>query len=371
MAKNKRKLSSSGWRRLIIISLLLLAAAACLITELRLSSSLLSQQAAARWQGQSESAFAQVSCFLAPDEGLTLDGIYEFRSKLQSKFTEASLTAPEHGSLYCDAWSSTDTLSISGERGQATASVIAVGGDFFLFHPLTLLNGSYISEADLMQDRVVLDRELAWKLFGSYQLEGETVLINKQPFIIAGVVEREQDKLSQRAYGNFTTEAGLFMSFEALLKLNEEATISCYELVAPEPVHGFSLQLLTENFPCGSGELRDNSTRFSFSGLLQVLADYGQRSMRSNGAVYPYWENAARSTEDWCALLLLLIFLLLLYPVIFALQWLIRRLLRWKNRLSTELPQQKDRLVENYYRRRELKRANKAAQKKQPGQPEQ
>ena len=63
-------------------------------------------------------------------------------------------------------------LTVSTERGNAQVKVTGVGGDYFRFHPLKLRSGSYLMETDLMKDRVLLDEELAWKLFGGMELTG-------------------------------------------------------------------------------------------------------------------------------------------------------------------------------------------------------
>ena len=43
-------------------------------------------------------------------------------------------------------------MTLSNGKTNLTADAIGIGGDFFLFHPLTLLNGSYFSGNDLMKD---------------------------------------------------------------------------------------------------------------------------------------------------------------------------------------------------------------------------
>ena len=60
-----------------------------------------------------------------------------------------------------------------------TAKTIRGGRGLFLFHPLPLRSGSYISNRDFTYDRVVLDEELSWALFGSYDVAGQTVWIPK------------------------------------------------------------------------------------------------------------------------------------------------------------------------------------------------
>lgn len=99
---------------------------------------------------------------------------------------DASLEAPEGGSLYQDAWSGTATsVAVSGPAGKSNVKTYGVGGDFFLFHPYTLLSGSYIAESDFAQDRVVLDENLAWQLFGSSDVAGMEVTIGERNYPVA------------------------------------------------------------------------------------------------------------------------------------------------------------------------------------------
>ena len=67
------------------------------------------------------------------------------------------MEAPEGGSLYTDAYSGRTSLSVSGKSpGSVTVTAVGAGGNYFLFHPLTLLSGGYISDEDYMADRVVI-----------------------------------------------------------------------------------------------------------------------------------------------------------------------------------------------------------------------
>jgi len=105
-------------------------------------------------------------------------------------------------------------------RARARFSVIAVGGNFFDFHPIRLLSGNYITPDDLMQDRVLLDEETAWLLFGGTELSGMSFKINGVPFVVAGVIQREQDFASEKAY---SSGMGIYMSYDGYSSLFEEA----------------------------------------------------------------------------------------------------------------------------------------------------
>ena len=278
-----------------------------------LGDKLTSQQMAGRWKGESEMNFAQVSCYVPVDEKLSLEKVYAFRQELQKALHNAAVDLSSDGQLQLDAWSTSGKLNAATELGKGEARVIAVGGDFFQFHPIRLLNGSYIQESDLMKDLVLLDEDLAWILFGGTQLQGMTFRLEGVPFVVGGVVEREQDGFSRLAY---TGGMGLYMSYDSYARLVENAGIDCYEFVSAEPVKGFALNLARDKFPIGRGEILQNTDRFSFTRLLRIIGSVGTRSMQTQGIIYPYWENAARSAEDLCALYLALGVLYGVFPAV-------------------------------------------------------
>jgi hypothetical protein len=330
----RRRSKQERLARLILCAALTLTAVGCFIVALLMSRALESQRAAERWQGESEMEFRQLSCFLPVDEKLSLNQIYQFRSDMMKRLNEAALDAGGGQTLFVDAWSCTGKALASTDLGKGDASVIAVGGNFFHFHPLRLMSGSYFQEGDLMQDRVLLDEELAWVLFGSSDLQGLTLKIDGVPFQIAGVIQREQDFASHKAY---TAGMGLFMSYDAWKSLHETAGITSYELVLAEPVKNFGANFTREKFPIGHGEIVVNSGRFRMGRLLGLVGQFGTRSMQKLGVLLPYWENAARCTEDYCALFVFLGWLFLLIPAIMLTVTLFRLLRRGKEKLADEL----------------------------------
>lgn len=287
---------------LIVCAALAILTAACAAAMLFLSGVLQAQKVDERWRGESKERFAQVSCFFPVGSEQSLDDIRSFRTRIDPKLVDAGLEIPEEGNLWTDAYSARGSVNVSGTRNSASAVATGVGGDFFVFHTLRLRSGSYISGDDLMGDRVVLDEELAWKLFGGLELEGLYVTIGDKPYYIAGVVERETDFASQKAY---TDEAGLFMSYDALMELEASSGVNCYELVCADPISGYAKGIVAEGLSQnGKFPVIENSSRFSLDSLFGIISDFGARSMNNYGVIYPYWENAARLIEDYMALLL-------------------------------------------------------------------
>ena len=345
----------------ILCGLLALAACACFFARASLARRLPSQYAAERWAGEGDTSFRQVSCFLPVDESLSLNQIHGFRYAILDQLHAAAIEADTDTRLFRDAWSATGKLSASSDLGKGEVSVIAVGGDFFLFHPLRLLSGSYLTESDVMDDRVLLDEDTAWLLFGGTDLEGMPMKLNGVPFTVAGVVQREQDFASRKAY---TAGQGIYMSFDAYTRLKEGTGANCYELVMTDPVKNFVLNFVKEKFPLGQGEVVENTGRFAFWKVLGLVRQFGARSMQRLGVLYPYWENAAHCVEDWCALLSFLAVLLLILPGLFLLQLLIRLFRRVKRKLSEDvLPEVQDRTEEAI-----RKQQRKHWEKKHPGE---
>lgn len=334
------------WFLLILNVVLVVATIASLIGLNVVSHTLESVRASENFRGESDMRFAQIACFMPVGMGKEESDIFTFRQTLDSKLMEQSLEAPEKGSLYLDAYSTTaDVTASSDSTGNVQVKAIAVGGEFFYFHPLQLRSGSYISSDDLMDDLVVLDEELAWRLFGGIELSGMTMTINGQPFVVAGVVSREDDFATKKAYSG---DAGLFMSYSALKRLDETATISCYEIIMPDPITNFAMGVVQEHFPPEEDDVVENSSRYSLGHLLSVIGSFGDRSMRTNGVIYPYWENAARLTEDYAALLLVLSVIFALCPLTFAAVLVIKYIVRGYRAVKKAVPEKVEAAIEQH-----------------------
>lgn len=310
------------------------------------------QREAERFRGDAEERFAQVSAFFKVSGEKALSDIYTFRKSLDSSLVDASLEAEEGQNLWADAYSAQSTVTVSSTKASASVVTLGVGGKWFLFHPLLLRNGSYIDEDDLMHDKVILDEELAWKLFGGIDVAGLQVTIGGTPYLIAGVIQREDDFASQDAYGD--TGAGMIMYYDAMNALTDDGVgIDCYELVCADPISGFALDLLQTGFP--EAVTVENSSRFSLEALLKVVRSFSERSVSADGVVFPYWEKAAQIMEAHAALMLVLCAVFGLFPAV-CLVWLLVDLLRAaKDRLAEILPRRWGKIADRIREKQRLR----------------
>ncbi len=284
------------------------------VVSQRMQRSLDDQRAAQRWAPDGE--FAQVSCFFAETVTIEQDQIYAFRDHIETGLQEASyVAANESARTFIDAYCSEGTIVLENGDNRLEAQAIGTGGDFFLFHPFTLLSGSYFSENDLMRDFVILDEVAAWQLFGSNDIAGMQVTIQAVPHLVAGVIRHPEGRMWENAGLSSGT---VYVSCETLAAYGETAGIKQYEAVMPDPVSGFAFRLIKERFGFDERQMQviDNTERYSLQPLLTVIADFGVRSMQQDAVSYPYWENYARGYEDILALMLLFRALFLVVPIV-------------------------------------------------------
>lgn len=273
--------------------------------------------AAEKWDPSG--GYSQISCFLSDSSGLNTDNITGLTSSFMTSLQNISTEQQEEGQkLIPQAYSaSAGQVTVKSDKttGKSEAELTAVGGDFFLFRDFTLVDGSYFSDSDIMQDGAVIDRSLSWALYGSDKTTGMSIYINDIKFYIAGVIDDPQDKLEKRTAGD-TPRA--YVSYEAtsLLSLNDKKSsgdpdssepeaegikkISCFECLMPNPVKNFAYNTVKEAFESSYPKMYrivDNSSRFEPSVRAKAFKKLSNYAISDSSAVYPYWENASRIAE--------------------------------------------------------------------------
>ena len=275
----------------------------------------MTQSAAQRWSNDGKAS--QVSCFFSVGSGITENEILDFEHTVDSALRDASVEQESENPgarLWADAYSADGQVTLSNDKTSLTADAIGIGGDFFLFHPLTLLNGAYFSGNDLMKDYCVIDEDAAWQLFGSNDVAGMTVYIGGVPHIVTGVVRRPSGRLAEAAGLDSTV---VYVSYQTLTELGSSHGINHYEIVMPNPVTGFAYNYIKEKLGADEKEVEvvENTSRYSLLSRLKLIGEFGTRSMNGKAIIYPYWENIARGYADILMVLTLFGILFLAYPV--------------------------------------------------------
>lgn len=328
---NKKKIVLLTANVILILAFMILGIAAQ-----KAADKLYSQQTAARWENEKNS-YAQVSAFASPNRNLQQESITLIRSSLMEALSNDSLNeSTGDARIWIDAYSGECTVEVRKDNNTLSVTAVGVGGDFFQFHPIPLLSGGYISSEDLNQDRIVVDENFAWAMFGSNDIVGMQVWMGNNIYTIAGVVAVDEDSLYRTAYGESNR---IYMSYDMLKQQQENLMITCYEAVLPNPISNYAYYALrkacgmedeeedsiqkTENpLNFDTIEVVENSNRFDW---MELITDFKYRKygvMRTNSVGYPFWENLARVEETHQQTIMVVRILLLICPCICLVLWL-------------------------------------------------
>ncbi|MBO4346418.1 MAG: ABC transporter permease [Lachnospiraceae bacterium] len=257
------------------------------------------QTMAKRWDKKGD--YAQISYFLKETANFSQNDIIGLEYSLNDKLDYNSIeAASEESRRFIDCYMAKSTITLESERNTVDVDCMAIGGDFFAFHPVKMITGSYFSGNDLMQDGIILDEMTAWQLFGSNDIVGQKVLYGDRVLFVKGVYERKDNKLFNYARGD---KPEIFVPFDLLNSEEAPLPITCFEICMPNPIENFATKLCSEIVKLDSHDFEsiENSTRYSTANLWSVYKSRKYRSMQNHDIIYPYWEKIARYEEDLLA----------------------------------------------------------------------
>ena len=261
----------------------------------------ISAQIANEWDSSGKSVF--LSSYFAEQSGITVKHIYE----LDAQVRKSLITNGEAEPKTTYSYSGCSEVSVQNKDIQMEVTAIGVGENFFYFHPVSLLSGSYFYPEQQGLDLVIIDQNLAWVLYGSDNIVGMSIEIGGKPHRIAGVMKWEKSGLQKRAGYN---KPLIFMSYPSLKGMDETLSVTACDVLMSEITSGFGKTTLKSYLETNMG-LRENqydivnhTKRLKKSSLKSALEQMKYNSMKTKQLSYPYWENMSRYVRDECARLL-------------------------------------------------------------------
>lgn len=289
--------------------------------------------AAERWSSDGE--YAQISCFFPEGSGFELTSVAAVRTSVLQSLKSVSIAPKESQKLCPDAYSATvgQAQVQSDINGYSEAKITAVGGDFFLIHNFSLLDGAFFTDDDIMQDGAVIDRDLAWALYGSEDIAGMNIKINGTQFYIAGVIDTPSSKEEKQCRGELPQAyisydgasaiamTGSMYSGDMGVEQTGFTDVSCYEVIMPDPVTNYAHTALSDIVGQWEADTVMNTGRFDSLKCLKAIKGLSRLSVREKAVAYPYWENASLIVESKLSFIYLWRILCLIAPVI-TLAWI-------------------------------------------------
>ena len=301
------------------------------------------QNAYVRWETE-DKPYAQASVYLPEDSAISSSSLPTLRLSVENALTAAGVPSQDYPWFYAASRSTQAALQNDDGTLTTTAELTLVAGDYFRMHPMVLRTGWYMWESDVMHDRIVLDRQTAWNLFYTDDIIGQFLWWNGQRYQVAAVVDYPEGRYNGEAAGD-TCRAWVFWDSPGALSSSlssgsadsdssdgqaapatAEIGFTCLEMVLPQPVKNFALSTLQAALKDTLPEntvFTDNTGRFSLANRWSVLRHYTLRGISTEAIGYPWYENAAQLVENHLALRLIPQFLLLLFPAVSLVIWLI------------------------------------------------
>lgn len=266
-----------------------------------------------------EGGAATVSVYFSENEFKEKDDIETYKFKIAQALKDAGFEISEEAYPFKDSYSAYGSIELGNGLKDVKTVCYGVGGDFFYFHPLKMLSGSYFADSNVNDDFVILDETTAWQLFGSNDIAGKYLWAGDKMLYIKGVYEIPEGS-EYKAAG--MSGQMVFTSFDTLQEFGSTGGIGHYEIVMPNPIRNFAKKAVgkcaglpddyfdkeeedgANSYDFGeSGAaarciVNDSTSRFSLSNLFKIYKSRYFRSMNGNAIIYPYWENLARYAED-------------------------------------------------------------------------
>jgi hypothetical protein len=256
-----------------------------------------------RWSADG-SRYAVIGLYAEESAGISADSAEGWTHSVDGKLSEASVTPAEGARAWAYCYGTDAVLQVVGPKGNANAETIAANGDFFVFHQLKFRYGSGFLNDPVNPMGVVLDRDLAWRVFGAENVVGMTVTVSGEEFTVVGIAEKESSAGPYtRAYG---TTPRMYMSYAGFSKIGE-GNITFFEAALPNAVKGFAYNIFTESVPRNedSTAVAEATDRFSIKNRFENMKELTYAWVSINKIEFPYWVNEARVYDYRAAVMML------------------------------------------------------------------
>ena len=223
----------------------------------------------------------------------------------------ASARYPAKGFLEKDETGSVDSCEIMG-----------VSEDYAILHPFCYESGGFLPDEDGDRYTIVLNTQLAWNLFHSYQVLGAFVEVNGISYQVVGVVNEGKDDIAEttgvtepRAYVQFPQLASLINGPTAASSSDEVDTlvhdtdlaVTCYEVLLMDPIKNIAYNDLVQAMGDTIGYSEDNSelqvfsntSRFHVTSLWKKYFPLKKSYTGGESLQIPYYERSARLAEQY------------------------------------------------------------------------
>ncbi len=235
----------------------------------------------------------------------------------------------------------------------STCDIIAIDGNYPVFHPFTYLSGGFLPEIVEDARQIVLNDVLAWKFYKSYDIIGNKVKLWGEEFTVIGVVSEPSDRIAISAAGGEIPRAYVYFSaMEDLAPLTAPSgstdnsqsdsggsssntaqpttapasagqtgsadpsavpgsgsnsrpvmAVLCYEAMLPEIIKGVAKTDMSSSVPNYNPVdqnfyVLSNTGRFNVWNVWKLMSPIGQFESSVSDFDFPFWEKTAQLATE-------------------------------------------------------------------------
>lgn len=233
--------------------------------------------------------YTHMAAYMNTDAGFTANTMLRIKSEIEDAYKVDSIETSQ--ALYSSSCEVSATLFKPDSDRTSSCTATLYLGDYFKFHPLELVEGSYPDTDSTMTDALLVDELAAWQLFGTQRgVVGLEVNIGNDIYVVCGVtalpdgVYNEVYGESPRVYIN--ADSSYYRS-----SLSDRAFTS-FEAMLPDPITNFAQNTLDKTLSSFEPVIKNIDIRFDGEALDEVRETQTALITDSNDTEYPYTEKA-------------------------------------------------------------------------------
>ncbi|MBO4688795.1 MAG: ABC transporter permease [Clostridiales bacterium] len=269
------------------------------------------------------------------ENGLDIEKVTQIHDQLDLTESSTSTSKSKDGkkpdeivNLWKDCYSAVASYPAQGFLDKTPTGsvekceVVGVGGAYNVVHPFRYESGGFLPDENGDRYTIVLNTQLAWNLFRSYEILGAFVEIQGTMYQVVGVVNEGTDTIAEttgvtqpRAYIQFPQLAYLAngsLSPESTIEMEgavkvEDLAVTCYEVLLTDPINEIACNDLTKALSDTIGYSEDtssllvinNTDRFHVLRLYKKYFPLKNSYPGGEGIPVPYYERSARLAEQY------------------------------------------------------------------------
>ena len=281
-------------------------------------SSLESQNTADRWRTD-EIRYSQMSAFISENAGFDLQTAQYTENSIIERLSTDSYVSDDKKRIAITNSVSKTKMSFSTSFDSSEAEVFYTDSDHFIFHPHSFVYGWHYTGDEIMKNYIVLNEELAFRIFGGTDVAGMIVNVDGTECTVVGVTSGPLSSAERKEWNEKQPIAYVMQGFKE--EYDNSLPIISFEVLLPNPVKDYASAIFKEAVRIDEDkvEIVENTGRGKYLKLVKEFFSSDRSMMRNNTVYYPHWENAARKVYNDVKPLVLISLVFGIIPIIYLL----------------------------------------------------